>query len=348
MHAAVMPARVAIVGAGVAGLSVGLCLTDALGSGVDVTIVADKFSPHGIASDRAGAILGPPGNNYTGAANSKFEEDGHRWFTITYEWMRKVCGTGCGVEKIPIFRCYEKRLPFPWFKHLHPELRALSRDEIKFYGLPSRLQTVWRFNCFCIEPEKYLKFLSQKFKENGGLMLKKKIHSLEELSDQYDVIINCSGLGARELVGDLKVYPVRGQIVEVQGPTPPGLIYNIEPGSPDAAYIIPRNGLILLGTSVDKNNWSTDIDSSDTEFIYRNCLGLYPLLEGSKVVGGWAGLRPARDTVRLEVDIDFKPALLIHNYGHGGQGFIFSWGCATEVTTLVQKHLQNIAVPSKL
>ncbi len=58
LMAASQPARprVAIVGAGVIGLSVGLCLLEQYSKEVDVTIMADKFSPE-TTSDRAGAVF---------------------------------------------------------------------------------------------------------------------------------------------------------------------------------------------------------------------------------------------------------------------------------------------------
>jgi len=40
-----------------------------------------------------------------------------------------------------------------------------------------------------------------KIKENGGLIAQYKVESLSELSG-YDIVINCTGLGSRELVGD--------------------------------------------------------------------------------------------------------------------------------------------------
>jgi hypothetical protein len=42
--------------------------------------------------------------------------------------------------------------------------------------------------------------------------IKKKIYSLSELKDEADVVINCSGLGAKDLVGDLTMRPARGQV----------------------------------------------------------------------------------------------------------------------------------------
>ena len=159
-------------------------------------------------------------------------------------------------------------------------------------------------------------------------MIQRKINNLNELSDEYDIIINCTGLGARELVGDLSVYPVRGQIIEVEGPKTISLYYNVAPEIDHVAYIISRNGRILLGGSADSHNWSTEVDPSQTESIYHKCVELCPQLDGSKVIGGWACLRPARDTVRLEVDREFNgPSLLIHNYAWTWwQGLLFKLG----------------------
>ena len=167
-------------------------------------------------------------------------------------------------------------------------------------------------------------------------MIQRKIDSLQDIAEDYDIIINCTGLGARELVGDLNVYPVRGQILEVKGPNIQAAYYNVEPRYRHVAYVIPRNGRLFLGGTADKYNWSTEMDPAQTEAIYRKCVELCPQLEGSEVVGGWAALRPARDSVRLEVDREFKgPSLLIHNYGHGGVGFSTSWGCARDVVDLI-------------
>ena len=347
--------RVAVIGAGVSGLSVALCLIDTLGrSAVDVTIVADKFSSQGITSDNAGATLYPQEkNSYASVSTPKYAEDSQRWTTVTYSWLRKLYANGgskCGLEKNTLFICHEERakVPLPWLKVLHPELKSLSPAEINGHGFPPRIHTVWKFNAFVIDPQMYLQYLTQRFRENGGHLMQKKIQNLDELSHDYDIIINCTGLGARELVGDLTVYPVRGQIVEVQGPKVPAVV-NKEPKNGRLVYIIPRSGRILLGGSVEPHNWSTEIDPIQAESIHRNCIELYPQLKGSRMIGGWACLRPARNTVRLEVDTDNNSVLLIHNYGHGGHGFLFSWGCATEVTDIVRNHMQHkFALPSKL
>lgn len=65
-----------------------------------------------------------------------------------------------------------------------------------------------------------------------------------------------------------------------------------------------------------------------------------PRLQGAKITGGWAGLRPVRPTVRVEVDPEHSyESLLLHNYGHSGHGFALSWGCASDIAELVSTNL---------
>ena len=42
-------------------------------------------------------------------------------------------------------------------------------------------------------------------------VLLSKVESLEQLGG-YNVVVNCAGLGARHLVGDTSVAPLRGQV----------------------------------------------------------------------------------------------------------------------------------------
>lgn len=56
----------------------------------------------------------------------------------------------------------------------------------------------------------------QKFKMNGGKVLQKKVESLQQFCGQnYDAVINCTGVQAHNLVGDKLVQPVRGQVLRV-------------------------------------------------------------------------------------------------------------------------------------
>ena len=53
------------------------------------------------------------------------------------------------------------------------------------------------------------------------------------------------------------------------------------------------------------------------------------------------GLRPfPHQKVRLEREPDKR---IIHNYGHGGSGFTFFWGCAHEVVELAERVTEAVA-----
>lgn len=56
----------------------------------------------------------------------------------------------------------------------------------------------------------------QQFKNANGITIQSTISSLRDVKlDDYDVVINCMGLGAREAVPDPKMMPIRGQIARV-------------------------------------------------------------------------------------------------------------------------------------
>lgn len=67
---------------------------------------------------------------------------------------------------------------------------------------------------FTCEPTKFLPFLQQKFIKNGGRLIFSKISDLESLVN-FDVVVNCTGLFSKTLVGDNIVKPIRGQIARV-------------------------------------------------------------------------------------------------------------------------------------
>lgn len=73
--------------------------------------------------------------------------------------------------------------------------------------------------------------------EAGGCIEQKLIESFRELDD-FDIVINCAGLGARLLTkGDAAVKPIRGQVMRVKAPWAFGVILEDDD---DGNYIIPK------------------------------------------------------------------------------------------------------------
>lgn len=43
----------------------------------------------------------------------------------------------------------------------------------------------------------------------------KELNSLKELTGEFDIVINCTGLGARKLCNDRRLVSIRGQVLKV-------------------------------------------------------------------------------------------------------------------------------------
>lgn len=93
------------------------------------------------------------------------------------------------------------------------------------------------FNTFTCEPSFLLPYLYERIKAAGGRIERKRIESFEEVAN-FDVVINCTGLGAQVLItDDVELKPVRGQVIRVKAPWINEVILD---DSDDGNYIIPK------------------------------------------------------------------------------------------------------------
>ncbi|SDE25651.1 D-amino-acid oxidase [Streptomyces prasinopilosus] len=147
------------------------------------------------------------------------------------------------------------------------------------------------------------------------------------------VVVNCSGLGARDLVPDPAVRPVRGQLVVVENP---GIrTWTVSTAADGTtAYVFPQPGRLVLGGTAQEDDWSPEPDPVQAEAILRRCAALRPRIAGARILEHRVGLRPARDTVRIAREPLPDGRRLVHNYGHGGAGVTVAWGCAEDAAEL--------------
>jgi len=192
---------------------------------------------------------------------------------------------------------------------------------------------------FSIDVDKCLEYLCDEFVLNGGKITRKTVNNIEEAFAYSDYVINCTGLGSRELFNDKTVYAGRGQTVVVRGN---GHETVVSTHNNTVTYIIPRGGDIVLGGTFQEGNESLLISEEDTKKIMERCGALYKTLDTTKVeiLREKVGLRPCRPQLRLEKELFHNgKKLVIHNYGHGGAGWSTCFGCAFEVVGILEKHL---------
>ncbi len=178
----------------------------------------------------------------------------------------------------------------------------------------------------------YLDYLANCFVTAGGsIAANTHFAQLEDVDPKFDVVINCAGIGARELVRDTDLEPHRGQVAIV--PRIKDLPYAVVCDDAPLMYAIPRRNDCLLGGT---NELSNDLaaDSTTTTRIVAECTRALKI-EKPSVLAERVGLRPFRKSgVRVERDQLRSGRTVVHNYGHGGSGFTLSWGCAEEVFEL--------------
>jgi len=311
--------EIIVIGCGVSGLTTGLTLLDA---GYTVRLLTREL-PEQTVSSVAAAIWYP----FQAYPVDKVV----RWGQISHQVFQTLAqDPTTGVRQVTLWEFLTEPTPAPWWQEAVPNFSRLAAAD-----LPPGYADGFALDVPLIETPLYMVYLREQFQAKGGTIEVAEVKTLKDVARPQTLIINCTGLGARELADDQQLYPIRGQIMRVQhhGSIPTILDEHSPTG---LTYIIPRSDGIVLGGTIQTHDWRTDPDPADQEGIWQRATQLVPALTNAQILAHRVGLRPGRPTVRLELEWLDGPCPIIHNYGHGGAGFTLSWGCAQDVLALAQ------------
>jgi len=289
--------RITILGAGVSGLTTGVLLAE---EGHEVTILAADVAT--TTSHAAAAIWLP----YHIAS-----EHVDRWALETRDVLVKLAeDPATGVSMID-FDVFDEERP----RCIEDECRPIDGG--------------FRVRVPLTDTSRYMPYLRARFERAGGRVEVREVRREELAELPGEIIVNCTGFGARALFGDEELQPGYGIAVVV--PRPPidrAIVTARDPES--LMYVIPRTSDCILG-GYDRPAVPEDAEAAA---IVARCRAAVPEVSGA-VLAVRRGIRPVREAgVRVEREVvDGRP--VIHNYGHGGAGFTVSWGCARAVRSLV-------------
>jgi D-amino-acid oxidase len=287
--------EVTVIGAGVIGLTCAHALRQA---GYRVTVIAAE-RPR--VSDVAGGLWLP-----YAAGDS---EDVLRWALETLSWLE---ARGFAAREYLHLQAGE-----PWWLDALPVGRV---RRARAQELPAGYDHGWVLRVPLVEMPDHLAAL-----EPTGVV-RRTVASLDEVGG---LVVNCSGLAARELAGDPTVSAARGQVVHLTS----------LPGAPCVCdedrmiYVLPRKDRTIVGGSYQPGNENQAVDAAETESLLDRARELVPQLADATVLDARVGLRPVRaDGPRVQ-----RVGDVIHCYGHGGAGLTLSWGCARRVVALAAR-----------
>jgi D-amino-acid oxidase len=309
--------RVLVVGAGVMGLTCGVRLAE---SGHEVHVFARDL-PLETTSAVAAAWWYP----YRAAPADRVAV----WGAQSYAAFTALAESAdSGVVMRRSTEVHRTPQPDPAWAAAVPELTREAADE-----LPEGYVDGWSFVSPVVEMPVYLGMLAARLTAADGTLTRMALGGLP--AARWTVVVNCAGLANRLLVGDRQLYPVRGQVVRLEKVGIDRVW--LDSSADDVTYVVPRSRDIVVGGSDEVDEWDRRPDPALAESILARATRLVPELAGAAVLGHRVGLRPCRPEVRLEVETRRDAGPVVHCYGHGGAGITLSWGCADEVTRLVEQ-----------
>lgn len=306
--------KITVIGSGVIGLSAARCLQEA---GFSVRILTREM-PLNTTSVAAGAVW----------SGSALEGRSRDWAAASLRYFLPLTQQpGSGVILQRMREVYAEPMPDPWYRDLLPAFaRVAARD------LPTGLVDGYLMDVPMIAPPIYLQVLHDQFLAAGGVIAERAIESLDEAAAAADLLVNCSGVGARILADDPAVYPMRGQTLLIDAPEIAlGYMDNLR-----VDHIFPRaDGVLIGGVKLD-GDWRQELDPRISADIIRRTSKVESGIAEATVRKAFTGLRPGRAQPRLELERRADGKAIIHNYGHGSVGYTLSWGCAEAVVALAR------------
>ncbi len=252
--------RAAIIGCGTVGLTAARQLQR---RGFAVTIYAKSVPPHTTSNKALAGFTPTSGLVADDRRTPAWDAQFRRAIEISYEQLQQLVGRGYGVSWVHNYRLMNELPeagPPPADSQSPPPLRppetrtgrvVLQPGEHPF---PSRYAS--RTPSLRIEPAVYLDALVRDFVYFGGRIVIRAFATRRDLmSLNESLIVNCSGLGARDLFADDELMPVKGQLTMLV--PQPEVNYATNRGVPGRnsggfVHMMPRRDGIALGGTAER------------------------------------------------------------------------------------------------
>jgi D-amino-acid oxidase len=218
--------------------------------------------------------------------------------------------------------------------------RVLDKNE-----LPEGVRWGCEYDTYCVNVVIYCRWLLSQFQADGGRVME---HKLQNALEAFEVVrrlvnagkaskvVNCSG---RNFDQDPNTKVIRGQTVLVRQQYHQTITRQCADGS--WAFLIPRprGGGTIVGGSKEINDYETKERPATKSTLLQQAVRCFPDFVNDTrnfdVVQNNVGRRPWRKGgLRIEAQ-PMTAGMVIHGYGAGGRGYELSWGAAARIADAV-------------
>jgi len=263
---------------------------------------------------------------------------------------------------------HTEKLP-PWTKDPRIHFQHMTVEMLSWQNLVFQLKIppeqelkeagylqCWFFRPPIVNTPKMLEYMLEQVcqdAEDVDVETGEEYESIEQMCEvakslACDTLVNCTGLGAKKLMGDDELVGARGilhlydrvtcarRAAVREGPygdmkNDAVIMTNEGPWGSETmpAYLIPRSDTIVVGGSYLEGDMEESISDEENERLLRNAERLGIDTSVSKPISQWTGFRPYRPKARCELDPNESTGVRIfHSYGYGGSGWTVNVGAA--------------------
>jgi D-amino-acid oxidase len=280
----------AVIGCGAVGLA---CARQLQRRGFTVTIYAMAVPPYVTSNMSLAGFTPASGLIEPDRRTPEWDAQYRRAADIAYRQLHLMAGPYYGVSWLDNYLLTDD-LPSP--RPASPDRPNLNdgfnagREVLGPGEHPFPTQYAIRNATIRIEPSIYLDALVRDFLLWGGHIVIRKFDTPRDLMTLGEpIIVNCTGLGARDLFGDQEVVPLKGQLTvlvpqpEVNYHTQGGLRPQPERPGTLAIHMMPRSDGIALGGTSQRGVWTLEPDEDERRRIVNGHIEVFSAMKGLRV-----------------------------------------------------------------
>lgn len=302
--------KIVIIGAGVAGLSIGWKLAK---HGADVTVLERASAAHGATWAAAGMIAATAESAEARPAEAALcEASAKLWPDFAAE-IEEQSGQRVYYQKDGVLIA---ALTAQDAGKLKTRARARFLDAVDAIAIapllrPDIFGAMWDPNEAQVDNRALGTALATAFQRAGGtLSINEAVVRIERDGDRAiavrtpfkvyaaDAFVLAAGAWSSQIDGlpegtVPRIVPVKGEMIALTPPSGEELPHCLLWGN--EIYMAPRHGRLLVGATMDDAGFDTSLTDVARDFLYTRATGLCPALQKWEISDQWAGLRPRAD-----------------------------------------------------